>query len=385
MSKKETDLLYLGRDPNKYGKCVNTPIYRSSTFIYETVEDFLHDEKPAHTDIAYGRSGTPTIHELESAMASLEGTDHCLLTSSGMSAICIAILSFARSGDHILIPDNAYKCSRRFAEEELPKMGIECTYYDPNLTDGLRELIKPNTKIIMMESPGSGTYEVQDVPAICKIAQSKNITTIIDSTWATPLFFNPRKYGVDVIVESLTKYISGHADIIMGAICFDSKHNNAIRSTFRNYGAIPSPDNAYLALRGLRTLNVRIKQHETSAIKIAQWLEKHDKVVKVMHPGLESAETHHLWRRDFSGSTGVFGVVLKKTDISALYKAINMLQFFAIGLSWGGYESLIVPYDLHKSPSISKRIPQGNCIRLNIGLENPDDLIQDLDKVLKNL
>lgn len=385
MSKKETDLLYIGRDPKKYSKCVNTPIYRSSTFIYETVEEFLADEAPAHTDIAYGRSGTPTISELEDALATLDHTDHCIVTSSGMSAICIAILSFARSGDHILMPDNAYKCSRRFADEELLKLGIECTYYNPNLTDGLLELIQPNTSVIVMESPGSGTYEVQDVPAICKIAKEHNITTILDNTWATPLYFNGIEHGVDVIVQSLTKYISGHADIIMGAICFNSKHNEAIRSTFRNYGAISNPDSAYLALRGLRTLSVRLEHHRRSALEIATWLEKHDKVEKVMHPALPSAETNRLWKRDFRGSTGVFGVVLKKTDISSLYKAINMLQFFGIGLSWGGYESLIIPYDLHKSASISKRIPEGNCIRLNIGLENTEDLLQDLDKVLKKI
>lgn len=379
-----TKLLYLGRDPKKYDRCVNAPIYRTSTFIYDTVEEFFRDEEPFHTDLAYGRSGTRTMHELENAITNLEGADYSLLTASGMSAIILALLSFLKAGDHALIPDTAYKCTKRFVEEEFERLGISYTYYNPNLTDGIRELIKPNTRVLYFESPGSGTFEIQDIPALVAIAKEHNLTTMLDNTWATPLFFRGMEHGVDIIIQSLSKYFSGHADVLMGAISFKRSHQPAISARFRNYGSITSPDNAYLVLRGLRTLHLRLARHSESALKVAQWLEKQPYVVEVMYPALKSSKYNELWKRYYSGATGVFGVALKRTDKDALYKCINELQYFGVGLSWGGFESLILPYDL-QTPSAAKRAPNGNYIRLNIGLESAQDLIDDLSKSLKNL
>ncbi len=385
MADLETKLLYLGRDPKKYNHCVNTPIYKSSTFIYSTIEEFFKEDGPFHTDTTYGRSGTPTIHELEDAITELEGAYHSVLTSSGMSAIILALLSFLKSGDHALIPDASYKCTKRFVEEEFERLGISYDYYDSTLTDGIVELIKPNTKVLLFESPGSVTFEVQDIPALTKIAKTHDLITILDNTWATPLFFRGLEHGVDVIVQSLSKYFSGHADVMMGSISFQEKHNSQIRARFRNYGVIASPEDAYLVLRGLRTLAIRLNRHGESALKIAEWLENQPYVERVMYPALKSSANHTIWQRDFNGATGVFGVVLKRTNKDTLYKCLDMLRYFSVGLSWGGFESLVVPYDVHTTPSISKRLPDGNCIRLNIGLESVDTLIDDLNKSLSNL
>ncbi|MDF3048188.1 MAG: metC [Candidatus Midichloriaceae bacterium] len=384
MTTKNTSLLYLGRDPKKYDRCVNTPIYKSSTFIYEKVEDFLHDDFPFHTDYTYGRSGTATTHALENAISTLESADHTILTSSGMSAIILALLSFLQAGDHALIPDASYKCTKRFVEEEFPRLGIEYTYYDPNLTEGIRALIKQNTKIIYMESPGSGTFEIQDIAKLTAITKEYGLISILDNTWATPLFFQGMQHGADVVVQSLSKYFSGHADVIMGAVSYKNQGHNAIRSRFRNYGAIASPEDAYLVLRGLRTLSVRLNQHYASSIAIAEWLEKQPYVNQVMHPALPSFKHYSLWKQYYTGAAGVFGVALKKSDKESLYKCINELKCFNIGLSWGGFESLIIPYEL-QTPSIRSRVMEGNYIRLNIGLESTQDLIDDLDKCLKKL
>ncbi|MCE2992142.1 MAG: cystathionine beta-lyase [Candidatus Jidaibacter sp.] len=384
MTTKSTSLLYLGRDPKKYDKCVNTPIYKSSTFIYESVEDFLREDSPFHTDATYGRSGTTIIHELEDAISTLEGADHTILTSSGMSAIILALLSFLQAGDHVLIPDATYKCTKRFVEEEFPRLGIEYTYYNPNLTEGIRSLIKQNTKAVYMESPSSGTFEIQDIAKLTSITKEYGLISILDNTWATPLFFQGMQHGVDVIVQSLSKYFSGHADVIMGAISYKNPNHDFIRSRFRNYGAIASPEDAYLVLRGLRTLSVRLNQHYISGMAVARWLEEQPYVAQVMHPALPTFKHHHLWKQYYTGAAGVFGVVLKKSDKEPLYKCINELKYFGIGLSWGGFESLIIPYEL-QTLSIRTRVMEGNYIRLNIGLESAQDLIDDLDKSLKNL
>jgi cystathionine beta-lyase len=385
MDDLETKLLYLGRNPKKHNRCVNTPIYKSSTFIFETIEEFLQEDAPFHTDTTYGRSGTPTIHELENSITMLEGADQTFLTPSGRHAVVLALLSFLQTGDHVLIPDASYKCTKRFVEEELVRMGIGYTYYRSNIADDIKGLIKPNTKVLFLESPGSATFETQDIPLLTSIAKTHNLTTILDNTWATPLYFQGMEHGVDVIIQSLSKYFSGHADLIMGSISFKNKHNDPIRTRFRNYGSIASPEDAYLVLRGMRTMGLRIKQHGASALKVAEWLEKQPYVLKVMYPALPSSETYKIWKRDYKGATGVFGVILKRTNKDTLYKCLNMLKYFSIGLSWGGFESLIVPYDLHLAPEASKHIPDGNCLRLNIGLESVDILIDDLDESLKNL
>ena len=379
-----TKLCNLGRDPSKHSRTVSTPIYKTSTYVYETMHEFLHDETPFHTDISYGRSGSPTTYALQEAIKGIEGSKHCTLTSSGLSSIVIAILGLVKSGDHILVPDTAYKCSRRFFDEELPRINVSFDYYDATTTYDIKSFIRDNTKLLFLESPGSGTFEIQDFRALCKIAKDHDIITIADNSWATPLFLNPFELGVDVCVMSLTKYLAGHSDLIMGSIsCNDDKIHNDIHRAFLNYASVPSSDDAFLVLRGIRTLKTRLDYHQQSALKVAEFLESHPKVARVMHPALKSNPGHEIWKRDFTGSTGLFSFKPHNNNEENIYKFIESLNFFSIALSWGCFESLIMPYKLAQLPTIMKRHPEGFYIRLNIGLESTQDLIHDLDNALK--
>ena len=381
----DTLLTRLGRNPKKYGGMVNTPIFKSSTIVYPNIEEFLINDQEIHTYLTYGRRGTPTVEELQNTLATLDNVNKCIVTASGLSAIMLALLSTLKNGDHALITDACYKCTQRSIEEEFPRLGISFDFYDATYTDQIINLIKPNTKIIYIESPGSSTFEVQDVPKLCKIASKHNIIIIQDNTWATPLNFHPFEHGVDIVVQSLTKYINGHSDLILGAVTFKDNFFPRIEQTFRNYASIPAPEQCYLVLRGIRTLKVRLDYQYKSALQIASWLEKHPKVLKVLYPPLASSPTYNLWKRDFIGGSGVFGVVLKSISKEKLQLFINSLELFAIGLSWGGFESLIIPYSVKNLQSLQKRAFQGDYIRLNIGLENTEDLIQDLDSALKNI
>ncbi len=284
-----------------------------------------------------------------------------------------------------MITESAYRCTTRFADEELPKLNIEASYYDPSIGSKIEELIKPNTKVIWLESPGSGTFEIQDIEAITKIAKDKGIITVIDNTWATSRFLNPFKYGVDVSVQSLTKYISGHSDIILGSISSTDEVFSQIYKTLRNHGTISCPDYCFLALRGLRTLDVRLKRHQENALIVAKWLEKHHLVEQVLHPALPNFVGHDLWKKYFTGSTGLFSFELKNCTQDKLYKFINSLELFGKGLSWGGFETLILPYKLNEKRAAKTLKNGGHLVRVHIGLENPDDLVLDLNKALKNI
>ncbi len=381
----ETKLVHVGLNPNKYSGMVNAPVYRGSTILFNKIEELLDLDKPIHTDVTYGRSGTPTVKELQTAIAALDGVDNCIVVSSGMNAVSITMLSFLKSGDHVLIPDAAYRCTSRFANEELANLNISATYYDADSGSEIESLIQPNTKLIWLESPGSGTFEIQDIESIVKVAKSRQIITAIDNTWATAKFFNPYKFGIDVSIQSLTKYISGHSDIILGAITATDTAFPAIYKTFRNYGSIACPDYCYLALRGLRTLDVRLQRHQENALKVATWLEKHPAVEQVLYPALPSFKNYDRWKKYFSGASGLFSFEIKKCSQENLFKFINSLELFGKGLSWGGFESLILPYQLNEIRAAKTLKKGGHLIRVHIGLENPEDLVLDLNKALKNI
>jgi cystathionine beta-lyase len=380
-----TKLTNIGRASSKYSGMVNTPVFRGSTILFDKIEDLVKLDKISHTDQTYGRSGTPTVKELQNALAELDGVTNNIVVSSGMNAISIVLKSLLQSGDHILITDSAYKCTLRFADEELTKDGVQTTYYSPLISQEIEHLIQPNTKVIWLESPSSGTFEIQDILTITNIAKKHGIVTVLDNTWATPLFLQPFKFGVDVSIQSLTKYISGHSDIILGSISAVDVIFPKIYNTFKNYGTIACPDYCYLALRGLRTLEVRLKKHEENAIYIAKWLENHPLVESVLHPALEKFEGNLLWKQYFTGSSGLFSFILKPHAEDKLFKFVNSLEIFGLGLSWGGFESLILPYKLDEKRATRTLKNGGHLVRVNIGLENPDDLVLDLNNALKNI
>lgn len=381
----QTLLTRLGNNPKKYLRSLNTPLFRTSTVVYKTVEEFLKFNAPVHTDGTYGRTGTPTVHELQNALAKLDNADECIVVSSGMNAITLSLLTFLNSGDHLLISDAVYPCTKRFIEEEFRRFNIEYTFYsvDSNPSE-IRKLVQHNTKVLFLESPASGTFEVQDIPSIVKVAKENRIVTIFDNSWATPIYFQPFDHGIDVTIQSLTKYISGHSDLILGAITFKKKHYKKLHRTFLNFGTIPSPEICSLILRSLKTLHVRVEQQNKNGLIVAKWLEKQVKVAKVLHPALTSFSSHKLWKRDFLGSTGTFAFVLHNCNKKDVYKFINKLKLFKIGLSWGGYESLIIPYNPDRISNNNSLLTEFH-VRIHIGLESPNDLIDDLDKALKYL
>jgi len=396
--KKETLITRAGRSPKSQAGSVNPPIYQTSTVIFPTWEAYLNAEKgkafyeetegAATSDLSYAISGTPTTFALEKALVALEGDGGVVLVPSGLSAIAVAIQSFVSAGDHILVTDSAYGPARRFCNKELKRFGVEVEYYDPLIGAGIKKLIRKNTKVVFLESPGSMTFEVQDVPAIVKAAKSvsEEIVTIIDNSWATSLFFEPYKHGVDVSLQAITKYIAGHSDIIMGAIFAKREHLKKINATFRHTGLHVHPFACYQALRGFRTLATRLEKHQQSALKIAQWLQTHPKVDKVIYPALIKDPGYKLWKRDFSGAGSLFAFVLnKKYDDAAISRMLDNMEVFAIGCSWGGFESLIINYDPSAIRTATQWKTSGSCIRLYIGLESPEDLIADLEKGLKRL
>lgn len=384
--KKETLIATPGHDPDIHRGAVNIPVYRASTVLFPTLAEFEAAQRGECPYPTYGRFGTPSTEGLEKIIAEIEGADHSIVTSSGLSAIVASLLAFLNAGDHLLMVDSVYGPTRRLCDSELKRFGIETTYYDPCIGAGIAALIQENTKVVFVESPGSLTFEIQDIPAICKAAHARGAVVIGDNTWGTPLFVNPFVLGMDVSIHSATKYISGHSDLLMGVISCPAVHYKRLLSTFRNFGACPSGDNCYLALRGLRTMAVRLKQHYKSGLFVAQWLKERSEVAEVLHPALPEAVGHDLWKRDFSGASSLFSIVLKKNySEPALAAMLDGLEYFGMGYSWGGFESLIIPCNLQKIRTASKYEYSGNVLRLHIGLENTDDLISDLEKGFKRL
>ena len=376
--KPETRLVNAGRDPQDYHGFVNPPVYHASTVLYPTAEDQV-----AHrARYQYGRRGTPTSEALESALTEIEG-EGCAgvaLLPSGLAAISTALLAVAGSGDHILITDSVYRPTRTFCDGVLKRMGVETTYYDPLIGADIAKLFKPNTRAVFVEAPGSQSFEMQDIPAIANLAHAKGALVLMDNTWATPLYFRTFEKGVDLSIQAGTKYIGGHSDIMFGCVSANAATLPALKNTVYTMGLCVGPDDIYLALRGLRTMGVRLARHFESGLRVARWLEQRPEVQRVLHPALESDPGHAIWKRDFSGACGLFSIVLKPTSEKSVYAFMNEFALFGMGYSWGGFESLVISFDCADYRTATPWAPGGPTLRFHIGLEDPGDLIADLER-----
>ena len=386
--KPETRLTTSGRHPEENFGIVNPPVYHASTVLFPTLAKLEAAVKNPFKGVYYGRFGTPTTFALEEAVAQMEGGDNAIATSSGLAAITCALQAFLKSGDHLLMVDTVYEPTRKFCEMVLKKNGVEVTYYDPLIGGAIGDLIQDNTKVVFTESPGSLTFEVQDIPAIAKAANGAGALTICDNTWASPLFFNPLKHGVDVSIQAATKYIVGHADAMLGVIICTEKHFKKLKTMTVVLGNAAGPDDCYLAIRGLRTLSVRLKRHEENGYQLADWLAGRSEVDRILHPGREGCPGHDIWKRDFCGSTGLFSIILKPVSKEALTAMLDDLELFGMGFSWGGYESLVLPVDpgyCRSATSWPLREGDGPLLRIHAGLEDVNDLIDDLEAGFKRL
>jgi len=378
--KKDTLLVHAGRDPERYQGMVNTPVFRTSTVLHPDLESYEAPRDEDYQRISYGRNGTPTTRALEEAVARLEGGYRAVAVPSGLAAILASLCAFVKNGDHLLVVDSVYGPTRNFCNARLKPNGVDVEYYDPLIGAGIARLIRPNTRAIFCESPGSLTFEMQDIPAIAAAAHAREIPVLADNTWGTPYFFRAFERGVDISIHSATKYIVGHADAMMGIIVTNQQHWRTVRRTVADYGYSVSPDDCYLALRGLRTLGVRLKHQMQSALKIAGWLRARPEVKRVLFPALEGDPGHAIWKRDFSGAAALFSFVMAVADGRQTAAFVNALELFGIGSSWGGYESLVSVAHAEKIRTATRWNPGGETIRLHVGLEDPDDLIADLER-----
>jgi cystathionine beta-lyase len=380
----DTKLVQGGRRKEWLRGMVNVPISRTSTVLFESIEQMHAGYPPEDGRLSYGRNGTWTQWSLAEALTELEpGAAGTRLFPSGSAAVSIALTSILSPGDELLMVDSAYAPTRLFCDRELKRLGIHTRYYDPLAApDELAALLTDKTRAIFMESPGSLTFEVQDVPGICAMAKERGVTTLLDNTWATSFFFTAISKAVDLSIVACTKYVSGHSDLMMGAVTAAPSHFERLSRTGRSFGQYVSPDDAYLAARGLRTLGVRLRQHELGAVKVAHWLKDQPQVALILHPAFAECPGHDHWRRDFSGSSGLFAFALKGGDQDARDRLVDRLELFGIGYSWGGFESLAVPADTDQLRTAARRDYPGPLVRLHIGLEDPDDLIADLAPAL---
>jgi cystathionine beta-lyase len=380
----DTKLVAGGRRKEWLRGMVNVPVSRTSTILFENMEESREAYPPKDGRLSYGRNGTWTQWSLAEALTELEpGSAGTRLYPSGSAAVAVALTSVLSPGDDLLMVDSTYGPTRHFCDRELKRLGVTTRYYDPISTaDDIEALLSDKTRAVFMESPGSLTFEIQDVPAICEMAKARGITTLLDNTWATSYFFPAIAKGVDLSVVACTKYVSGHSDVMMGAVTAATSHWERLSRTGRSFGQYVSPDDAYLAARGLRTLGVRLRQHELGAVKIAHWLKGQPQVGRILHPAFPECAGHELWKRDFTGSSGLFTFALKGGDETDLDRLIDSLELFGIGYSWGGFESLAIPADTSKLRTASRREYGGPLLRLHIGLEDPDDLIADLAQAL---
>lgn len=377
----DTLLVHSGRDPEAFGGLVNIPPCRGSTILASSLEQWESRRTPGNAMASYGRMGTATTHAFETAVAELEGGHASVVFPSGLAACTHAILAVARPGDHVLVTDSVYGPTRQFAARVLTRMGIDVEFYDPLLGAGIARLLRPATSVVYVESPGSITFEVQDVAAIAQAAHRGRALVIMDNTWASPLFFKPFAHGVDISIQAATKYIVGHSDALLGVATANRRAWDLLREGAHDFGQTVGPDDIYLALRGLRTLAVRLRQHQGTGLQLAQRLRDHPHVQRVLHPGLPGDPGHALWRRDFLGASGLFGVALEPMSRAQLSVFFASLRLFGLGLSWGGYESLALPVE---APARSARpLPAGGpLLRVHAGLENVDDLIADFTGAL---
>ncbi|MFO1183842.1 MAG: cystathionine beta-lyase [Bauldia sp.] len=369
-----TRLTRLGREADLCGPFANPPVFHASTVLFDSVEEM----QSGRTRYKYGRRGTPTLEALERALSDLDGAAGTVLCPSGLTAIAVAMMSAVSAGDHLLVTDNVYDPGRRFADTVLARLGVEITYFDPLAP--IEPLFRANTRAVYVESPGSLTFEMSDVPAIAALAHARGAKVIADNSWATPYFSQALGLGADIVLMAATKYIGGHSDVMLGTVSANAACWPALKSLHGSMGLCAGPDDVYLALRGLRTLGVRLDHHRSSALKIAEWLGRRAEVGRVLHPALASFPGHTLWRRDMRGSSGLFSFEPKGWTMQQAAAFVDGLQLFGIGASWGGFESLAILVDLRGSRSVRPRDPASPLIRLHIGLEDADDLIADLDR-----
>ncbi|HYG30090.1 MAG TPA: cystathionine beta-lyase [Allosphingosinicella sp.] len=377
-----TRLVHGGRRREWRSRLVNPPVHRGSTVLFDSVAE-MRSAAPNFGEAYYGLHGTPTQWALAEALTELEpGAGGTMLYSSGLAAVTAALLTVLKAGDEVLMVDSAYGPTRRFCDGFLARNGIATRYYDPLVGEGIAEAIGERTRAIFLESPGSGTLEVQDVPAVCAAAKARGVATLLDNTWATPLFFPALAAGVDLSILAGTKYVGGHADLMLGCVTATPEHYPRLERTSWDLGHSVSPDDAWLGSRGLRTMEVRLRRHEESALAVARWLGGRPEVSRVLHPAFPSCPGHEVWKRDFAGSSGLFSFVLAGGDDAARTRLIDGLELFGIGYSWGGYESLAVPVDPERLRTATRWQAEGPVVRLNIGLEDPGDLIEDLERGL---
>ena len=372
--KDETRVTHGGNDVSQDIKIVNTPVYRASTVLFPTAESL----KDFSRTYVYGRRGTPTSRALETAIAELEGGEHTVLLPSGLAAISCALLAVLKTGDHVLLTDTVYAPNRHFCDKFLSRMGISASYYDPKVGAGISELFQPNTRAVFVETPGSLTFELQDLPAIAAAAKARGIYTLVDNTWASPLYFKPLAHGADISIQAATKYVVGHSDVMLGMITASGEAAKAVYEAHGHLGQHVSPDDVYLGLRGLRTLGARMPRHYDNAMKVARWLEGRPEVDRVLYPALESFPDHEIWKRDFTGASGTFGVILKPVPKPAVYALLDGLKLFSLGYSFGGYESLAILSDPGAQRSLTKWT-DAPTLRLHIGLEDAGDIMADLE------
>jgi cystathionine beta-lyase len=375
--KTETLLITAGRDTPVQNGFVNPPVVRGSTVIYPTAAD-LH---ALSGEFRYARYGTPTTKALQQALIAIEGPNCAgvALVPSGLSAITSTLLAVLKSGDHLLVSDSIYRPSRTFCDGMLARFGVETSYFDPLIGAGIAELFKPNTAAVMVEAPGSQTFEMPDIPAISAVAHARGALVIDDNTWASPLYRRALEQGVDISMQAATKYIGGHSDVMFGTISANAQTWPRILETTRELGVCAGPDDVFLAMRGLRTLSVRLAQHQRSALDIARWLMTRPEVAEVLYPALESDPGHAIWKRDFSGASGLFSIILRPAPKQAVDALLDALKLFGMGYSWGGFESLIIPFDCDGYRTATQWAPGGPALRLHIGLENVEDLKADLE------
>jgi len=374
----ETTLVTAGRDTVAQKGFVNPPVVHGSTVLYPTAGD-LHAHRGEYQ---YGRRGTPTTKALQQAMMALEGPQ-CAgvgLTPSGLAAISTALLAVLKAGDHLLVCDNAYRPTRNFCNGLLARYGVETSYFDPLIGVGIAALFKPNTKAVLLEAPGSQSFEMPDIPAIASVAHARGALVIDDNTWATPLYHRSLEQGVDISMQAATKYIGGHSDIMFGTISANAKAWPQVAEAIQLLGVCAGPDDVFLATRGLRTLAVRLAQHHRSGLEMARWLAARPEVTRVLHPALETDPGHAIWKRDFTGASGLFSIVLKPAPQKAVDALLDAVELFGMGYSWGGFESLVIPFDCASYRTATPWAPGGPTLRLHIGLENVEDLKADLER-----
>jgi len=369
-------LVHLGRDTETSQGFVNLPPFRGSTVLFPDAAS-LKTYKQRYT---YGTHGTPTTDALRDAWTDLAGAAGTVLVPSGMAAIAVALMTAVSAGDHLLMTDSAYFPARNFAEKVLKRMGVETSYYDPAIGAGIAELIRPNTRAILTEAPGSQSLEMQDIPAISKAAHARGVCVIMDNTWATPLFFPPHERGVDMAIEAGTKYLSGHSDLLLGLVSANADWFPRLQACADLFAIPPSPEDVFLALRGLRTMDLRLREAERQGLALARWLRERPEVLRVIHPAMPDYAGHEIWKRDFSGSSGLFSIVLKPVSDAAVAAMLDGLELFGMGYSWGGYESLVIPFDCASYRTATRWAPGGPTLRFTVGLEDIEDLKADLDR-----